>query len=220
MHLTKLGTNAHKKTWAGQHTTRFAQAGCVMLLGVFNLKYLALLRGINVGGKNIISKEDLCQLFIDLGFENVRTYIQSGNILFRSNKKNSKKLAKSIEDALSERFSYSVRAVVISYDKYKTIVESAPDSWGKDNQQNHNALFLLGDATPSQVSSELPSEKFGIEVVSLGEDAIFWSVSKENITKTSYMKLAKLQVYQRVTIRNHNTVFKLLQLFDEIQNKA
>jgi len=75
-----------------------------MLLGRFNLKYLALLRGINVGGKNIISKEELCQLFVDLGFENVRTYIQSGNILFRNGKKSAKELAKGMEEELSARF--------------------------------------------------------------------------------------------------------------------
>ena len=59
-------------------------------------------------------------------------------------------------------------------------------------------------------------QKPGIESVELGRKVIFWSVSKESLTKTSYMKLAKLPVYQEVTIRNHNTVFKLLQLFDEI----
>ncbi|MCW8965659.1 MAG: DUF1697 domain-containing protein [Candidatus Pacearchaeota archaeon] len=180
------------------------------------MKFLALLRGINVGGKNIISKEELRQLFLDLGFENIRTHIQSGNILFRSNKKSSKILAKNIEEELSARFSYAARAVVLSYDQYKSAVESAPGNWGKDNKQKHNALFLLGNSIPTKVSTELPSQKPGIEAIALGENVIFWSVSKEHLTKTSYMKLAKLQVYQEVTIRNHNTVLKLLQLFDEI----
>ena len=76
--------------------------------------------------------------------------------------------------------------------------------------------LLLGDGTPKKVSLELPSPKAGIETISLGKNVIYWSVSKENLTKTSYMKLTKLQVYQEVTIRNHNTVFKLLQLFDKI----
>lgn len=114
------------------------------------------------------------------------------------------------------RFSYAARAVVLSYDQYKSAVESAPDNWGNDNQQKHNALFVLGDSTPKKVYAELPSPKLGIESITLGKNVVFWSVSKENLTKTSYMKLAKLLVYQDVTIRNHNTVFKLLQLFDEI----
>lgn len=180
------------------------------------MKFLALLRGINVGGKNIISKEELRQLFEDLGFESVRTYIQSGNVLFKSGEKSSKKLTKSIEEELSKRFSYDARAVVLSRNQYISAVESASENWGKNEQQKHNALFLLGDNTPQKISKELPLQKPGIESIELGKNVIFWSVSKENLTKTSYMKLAALPVYQQVTIRNHNTVFKLLQLFDEI----
>lgn len=180
------------------------------------MKYLALLRGINVGGKNIISNEDLYQIFLDLGLKNVRTYIQSGNILFRSGKKSTKELAEEIEKELSQRFSYDARAVVLSYDQYKYAIESAPEDWGKDNQQNHNAIFPLGDGISKKVYAELPLPKPGIESITLRENVIFWSVSKEYLTKTAYMKLAKLQVYQGVTIRNHNTVFKLLRLFDEI----
>ena len=181
-----------------------------------NKIYIALLRGINVSGQKKIIMSDLRTRLEKAGLEQVRTYIQSGNILFRSSKKSSKKLAKRIEEELSARFSYTARAVVLSYYQFKSVVESAPDNWGMDNQQKHNALFLLGDGTPKRVSTELPSQKAGIEAIAFGKNVIYWSVSKENLTKTSYMKLAKLQVYQEVTIRNHNTVFKLLQLFDEI----
>lgn len=180
------------------------------------MKFLALLRGINVGGKNIISKEELYQLFVDLGFENVRTYIQSGNILFQSGRKSTKELTKSIEQELSVRFSYTARAVVLSYEQYKSAVGSAPENWGKDDQHKHNALFLLSDFTPKKLSAELPLQKPGIEAMALRKNVIFWSASKDSLTKTSYMKLAKLPIYQEVTIRNHNTVFRLLQLFDEM----
>ena len=180
------------------------------------MKFLALLRGINVGGNNIISKEELRQLFIDLGFENVRTYIQSGNILFRSPKRSTKQLVKSIENELSTRFSYPARAVVLSFDQYNSALQSAPRNWGKSNQHKHNALFVLSDNTAKRVFAQLPPQKPGIESIAVGKNAIFWSVSKDNLTKTSYMKLAKLPAYQHVTIRNHNTVFKLLQLFEEI----
>ena len=182
-----------------------------------SLKFLALLRGINVGGKNIISKEELRKLFEDLGFESIRTYIQSGNILFRSNQGKTEKLKKSIEEELSKRFSYEARAVVLSNEQYKTAIESAPANWGNsEDQKHHNALFLLGNTPLKNLISELPPQKPGIETVAFGKNVIFWSVSKESLTKTSYMKLARLPVYQEVTIRNHNTVFKLLQLFDEI----
>jgi uncharacterized protein (DUF1697 family) len=75
---------------------------------------------------------------------------------------------------------------------------------------------LLGDNTPKKIFKELPQQKPEIESIELGKNIIFWSVSNKSLTKTSYMKLASLPVYQEVTIRNHNTVFRLLQLFDEI----
>lgn len=180
------------------------------------LKFVALLRGINVGGKNIISKEELHELFEDLGYQGVRTYIQSGNILFKSDEENLKKLTSRIEDELSKRFSYPARAVVLSENQYESALAAAPKSWGKDDQQKHNALFLLNESTPEEVSLKLPAPKPAIELIEPREKVVFWSVSKEALTKTSYMKLAKLPFYQEVTIRNHNTVFKLQQLFNEI----
>ncbi len=180
------------------------------------MKFLALLRGINVGGKNIISMVKLRELFEDLGFESVRTYIQSGNIIFKSEEKNPEKLAKCIEQELSRRFSYAARAVVFSESKYESILAKAPENWGKNEQQKHNALFLLDESTPNKILEKLPSPKQNIEAIEPRENIVFWSVSKEDLTKTSFMKLAKLPFYQEVTIRNHNTVFKLQQLFDEM----
>ncbi|MFT7640978.1 MAG: hypothetical protein ACI9G1_002722 [Pirellulaceae bacterium] len=185
-------------------------------MGNGDLRFIALLRGINVGGKNLILKEELQHFFEDLGFKNVRTYIQSGNILFRSNKKSSADLTKAIEKGLSARFSYDGRAAILSYDQYKSAVHSAPDGWGNNDQRKHNALFTLGNITPKEVSAELPAPKKHMETVTVGQNVVFWSVSKENLTKTTFMKLPMMPLYQKVTVRNHNTVFKLLGLFDEI----
>ena len=78
-------------------------------------RYVALLRGINVGGKNLIKMTDLKACFEALGFENVSTYIQSGNVLFSANKSNQAKLTSRIEEALSKTFNYKSRVVVRSY---------------------------------------------------------------------------------------------------------
>ena len=82
-------------------------------MGKGNLRFVALLRGINVGGKNLILKEELRQFFEDLGFKRIRTYIQSGNILFQSDKTSSEELTQTIEKGLSARFSYAARAVCL-----------------------------------------------------------------------------------------------------------
>lgn len=180
-------------------------------------RFLALLRGINIGGRNIIAKGDLRGCFEDLGFTNVTTYIQSGNILFRSEQSRVVELTAAIEKAMADRFSYHAQAVVISHRKFKTAVQSAPRDWGEDEDHKHNALFTLGGITPSTVLKKLPSPKQEIERVKTGPGVIFWSISKKEQSKTTLMKLSKEPVYQELTVRNHNTVFKLLELFETIQ---
>lgn len=179
-------------------------------------RYLALLRGINVGGKNILLKDNLKQCFEGLGFSNVRTYIQSGNILFRSSHTNVKRLEKRIENGLADGFSITAQAVVLSQQRYVSAIEAAPRKWGKDDLQKHNALFVLGDITPEDVIAQLPPPKKNIETITTGPGVLFWSVSKEQSSKTTLMKLPSEPVYQQLTVRNHNTVFKLQDLFEDI----
>lgn len=181
-----------------------------------NSRFLALLRGINVGGKNVISKDDLRKCFEDLGLANVRTYIQSGNVLFHSEKTTAKELTTLIEGGLSKCFSYDAQAIVLPYRKYKSAIQSAPENWGNDDAQKHNALFTLSGITPKKVLTQLSPPKTDIETISTGPGVLFWSVSKKQLTKTTFMKLAKEPVYQQVTIRNHNTAFKLLDLLEEL----
>lgn len=180
-----------------------------------NPRFLALLRGINVGGKNIISKAALRQCFEDIGLTNVRTYIQSGNILFGSEETRISELTSLIEAGLSKRFSYQAQAVVLSRRKYKSALAAAPVGWGADPEQKHNAMFLLGGTSAKKVLSQLPSPKPEIETVTAAPGVIFWSVSKAQQTKTTLMRLAKEPVYQQMTVRNHNTVLRLGEMFDE-----
>ena len=105
--------------------------------------FLALLRGLNVGGQNVIGRDDLIRCFEDLGFDGVRTYIQSGNVLFRSNESRVAALTRTIEAALSERLSNQVRAVVLARARYRAAVAAAPDDWGRDDDRKHNAAFTL-----------------------------------------------------------------------------
>lgn len=178
--------------------------------------FLALLRGINVGGKNVISKEALKKSFEDVGFENVRTYIQSGNILFQSDTANIKEMTEAIEDILTKKLSNPIKAVVLSRRKYKSSVNASPKGWGEDDQFKHNAMFTIGSVTPKKILAQLPEPKAKIEFVGTAPGVIFWSASRKQIAKTTVMKLGASPAYKQVTVRNHNTVFKLLKMFDEM----
>ena len=178
--------------------------------------YLALLRGINVGGKNLIVKDDLRKCFENIGYSSVLTYIQSGNVLFRSSRRSITRLTAEIKHGLTKTFSYQARVVVISRQGYRTMIQTAPPNWGRDDEQKHNAIFTLSGISPEEVMAQLPTPKVGIETTTLGPGVIFWSASKSHLAKTTMMKLAASPVYQQLTIRNHNTVFRLLELLETI----
>lgn len=179
-------------------------------------RFVALLRGINVGGNNIISKDDLRRAFEELGFTRVRTYIQSGNVLFRAAPGATEPLTARIEAGLSERFSYAARAVVLSAADYAAALAAAPAAWGEDSACRHNALFTLAGTTPDEVLACLPPPKPDLEIVAAGPGVLFWSAQKARITRSVFARLPALAVYRQVTIRNHNTVRKLAALLSEL----
>ena len=177
---------------------------------------IALLRGVNVGGRNIISKGDLARCFEDLGLQDVRTYIQSGNILFRTRSRGVTRLTATIERELASRFSYPARAVVMSCEQYGSAVDAAPPRWGRVATWKHNALFTLADLAPEEVLAQLPPLEAGLEEVGTGPGVLFWSASKNDLGRTTMMKLASAPLYQRLTVRNHNTVFKIRELLEAL----
>ena len=179
-------------------------------------RYLALLRGINVGGNNIIAKDDLRRCFEDLGCTNVRTYIQSGNIVFRAPEGETGQLTERVESGLSERFSYAARAVVLPYTAYRALLNSAPPAWGEDPAYRHNALFTLAGTTPAQVLASIPPVKEELETVAAGPGVVFWSAEKKRVTRSAFVKLPAHPIYRQVTIRNHNTVRRLAILLEEM----
>ena len=182
-------------------------------------RYLALLRGINVGGNNVIAKDDLRRCFEGLGFTNVRTYIQSGNIVFRTPERTPEgetgQLTERVESGLAERFSYAARAIVLSHAGYRAALAAAPAAWGENDAYRHNALFTLAGTTPEEVMAGLPPVKEELESVAAGPGVIFWSAEKKRVTRSAFVKLPALPVYRQVTIRNHNTVRRLATLLEE-----
>lgn len=181
------------------------------------MQHLALLRGINVGGNNIIKKEALKKLFEDCGFTDVRTYIQSGNILF-STSKSKTAATKAIADALEQKMEKAIPVLVFTQKEYEACMASAPKHWGKDPEQKTNALFILDASAIEDLKELSPKMNTNIESATLGDGAIFWSASREEHSKTQYGKdLVKHPLYKKVTIRNANTSFKLLELLQSFE---
>ncbi len=179
------------------------------------VKYLALLRGINVGGKNIIKMADLKLCFEKMGFTDVLTFIQSGNVLFASNEKNAIKLTAKIEKELSGKFKYRSSVVLISYIQLRTVVEAAPKGFGKNQDAyRYDVVFLKEPLEPGEALKHVQI-KTDIETASAGKHTLYFSRLICKATQGRLVKIISLPVYQNMTIRNWNTTSKLLALMEK-----
>jgi len=176
------------------------------------MKYIALLRGINVGGKSRVAMSELRACFESLGFTNVSTYINSGNVLFETKKSDKAKLVQKCEAAIETMTGFHVICSVISADELKTAMAHAPKWWGIDKESTNNAIFVIAPATTAQIMQEVGESKPEYEKVLAHEPIIFWTAPVKTFSRTRYKNIVGTNAYQSVTIRNANTARKLLEL--------
>lgn len=175
-------------------------------------KYIALLRGINVGGNNKISMSELKIMFEDNGYKDVVTYINSGNVIFSSYDDDEKEIKKKCETAIADKFKLNIVVTIISAKDLSTALYNAPAWWDKDTESKHNAIFVIPPATAAEIIEQVGIAKPEYEQVSSYGQVIFWSAPIETFSKTKWAKIVGKSVYNSVTIRNANTTKKLLQL--------
>ena len=177
-------------------------------------QYLVLLRGINVGGKNIIKMVDLKASFEEMGFTNVRTYIQSGNVLLDADEKNKATLTAKIESGLSKRFNFEAKVVVISQKELAAIVKSAPQGFGEDEKKfRYDVIFLKEPLTPKEAMESVKVRE-GVDAAHAGKQALYFSRLISRASQSYLTKIIGMPVYQSMTIRNWNTTTKLLALME------
>ena len=167
------------------------------------MTYVALLRGINVGGKNKIVMADLRAAFEKAGYINVRTYINSGNVLFDAPRRPSG-LAGVVPDGIG--------VAVMSAQELDATLAAAPAWWGQDADSKHNALFILPGMTAPEIMTAVGDAKPEYEKVAAVGQIIFWSAPPKTFNRTRYKNIVRTSAYQFVTIRNANTARKLAQL--------
>lgn len=175
------------------------------------MKYVALIRGINVGGNNVIKMTDLKEAFEKAGFTDVATYIQSGNVIFFSEEKSTTKIAQKLESNLSKVFKLDLRVVVQSSTDIVDIVARAPDTWKNGDDLRCYVAFVRAPITPTDILCEVTLNE-GIDSAKTGPGVLYMSTKLEGITKSGFTKLAGKKIYKDITIRNYNTVLKLLSL--------
>jgi uncharacterized protein (DUF1697 family) len=174
--------------------------------------YVALLRGINVGGKNRIRMVDLAACFESAGYGDVRTFIQSGNVVFRAEQGDRSELTGAIEQMLAHAFDYRATIALRDHDEMRAIAGAAPRGFGEEpDLYRYDVSFLMPPLTPDETLSAL-TFKDGVDAAWAGPGVVYHSRLTARASQSRLSRLVSHPVYQRITIRNWNTTTKLLSM--------
>lgn len=183
--------------------------------------YIAFLRGINVGGHKLIKMEELNKIFVSLGFKNVKTFIQSGNVLFDASSKNSKTVEKKIEDGLKKSLDYEVRTTVRTIEQIKELIELDPfKKFSKlSSKEAKFYVSFLYDEPESKPKLPYKSPEKDFEIISMNtlSNREIFTVAYPNVKKggdfmTFISKEFKGESKKiQNTTRNCNTIIKMVQ---------
>ncbi len=183
--------------------------------------YVILLRGINVGGKNIVPMVDLKSCLEDLGFANVSTYIASGNVILESDKP-ATEIQSQIEAALIKGFkldSELIRVLALTRNQLQAVIDNKPEGFGDQPEEYHSdAIFLMGIDAAQAMAAFSPRE--GVDKVWPGDGVIYSQRLSAERTKSRLNRIMASPLYKSMTIRSWNTTTKLLDMLKGNLNPA
>ena len=181
------------------------------------MEYVALLRGINVGGKNKVIMSELREQIADEGYTNVRTYINSGNLLFEAEATVPREdVARAVEDLLARRYEFPIRLALLTAQDYLAQLDDLPD-WWHGEVARRDALFYTRGLDRDHVRERIEAMPLGDEAVHFGENAVFWGKFNDTeFLKTAYHKyLLREDFYRQVTIRSGATVERIASMLSQ-----
>ena len=181
------------------------------------MEYVALLRGINVGGKNKVVMSELREQIAAEGFGHVRTYINSGSLLFKAEPNTPREnVAQAVEDVLARHYDFPIRLALLTAQDYLAELHSLPD-WWHGEVARRDALFYTRGLDRDHVRERIEAMELGDEAVYFGEHAVFWGkFDEKSFMKTAYHKrLLREDFYRQVTIRSGSTVEKIAAMLSQ-----
>ena len=173
-----------------------------------SMRYILLLRGVNVGGKNKVSMKALTASFEDLGYQHVVTYINSGNVIFDTDD-DLATIKENIAIMLG-RFPFTIKHVILTKDEYLDEVSNLPEWWHQPLARK-DVLFYTDNVDSDDIKDRISQMPLHDEIVHFGKKAIFWGkYSEKEFLRTSYYKLLmKEKFYPLITIRTGRTFDRL-----------
>jgi uncharacterized protein (DUF1697 family) len=175
------------------------------------VRWVALLRAVNLGARNKVPMAELRTLLGEAGYGDVRTYIASGNVLFQSGKGETAKLETRIERAIQRQFRLPIKVVVLDRPTYARIVKAIPKTWVGEASIRANVAFVRRGIDAKQVVRELQPDA-AIEEVKAINGAILWATKRDALNRSVMRKLIGGAAYKELTVRNLNTTLKLQEL--------
>lgn len=161
---------------------------------------------------------ELKKEFETLGFENVITYLNSGNVIFTSDIQDENTITNTIHKMIEEKFKLDIPVFIIEASKLKELLENQPEWWGPANKEIYdNIIFIIPPTTYEEVYKALGEPKQELEKKKEYKNNIFWSYSLKDYRKTNWWaKTANTSISQSITIRTANTMRKVLEICDKV----
>lgn len=175
-------------------------------------RYIALLRGVNVGGKNKVPMPELKAAFENAGFTAVSTYIHSGNIFFSCAEKEVADLQQQCRQVILDAFGLEIPIAILSVNDLADALNHAPEWWDRGADSKHNAIVVIAPAKACSILEAVGKANPEYEKVAHYGQVIFWSAPVKTFSRTRWSKVVSTSAYSSITIRNANTMKKLLQL--------
>lgn len=179
-----------------------------------SLKYVVLLRGVNVGGKNRVPKAKFQAVLEGLGFRDVVIYINSGNAVFTSDVQPT---AHEVQAALEAHFGFAIPILVLPGAKIKAIARAIPPDWTNDapkpdkSGQKSDVLYLFDESNAPKILEQL-GYRPDVETLLYLDGAVLANVTRRNQSKCSLQRVVGTPLYKQMTVRNIATAKKLAEL--------
>ena len=178
------------------------------------MKYIALLRGINISGKNKISMSELKLALEENKYQNVLTYLNSGNVIFEIDVADKEFIMNDICKIIKCKFNIEIPVFVMTAFELENILNNKPNWWGTDNKEIYdNLIFIIPNAKYEDIYNTIGNPKEDIEKIKEYNNFIFWSFNLKNYRKSNWwVKTASTDIKDKITIRTANTMKKLLEI--------
>jgi uncharacterized protein (DUF1697 family) len=183
--------------------------------------YIILIRGINVGGKNKVPMADLRKCLEELGFSYVSTYIASGNVILKSDKR-AKEVKAQIEQLLPENFKLDdefIKVLVLTHNQLHAIIDNKPQGFGEQPEKYHSDVIFLMDIDSAQAMPAFDPRE-GVDKVWSGDGVIYSQRLSSQRTKSRLSKIMGTPAYKSMTIRSWNTTTKLLEILRKMDTDS